>query len=133
MTVSAVNFGSLSINVKDATKYGLSNSDVAKINQDGDEKITYTELQAAGAEKYAGLAKYFNPKSNGALLSFKGNVDGTKQVGATQTNPISPSNFIKNTFAFQQNANPNRPEHRDCTGVDLPGYAKKGQNVYLIA
>ena len=132
MAVGAVNFGSLSINVKDASKYGISDSDVNKINRNGDEKITYAELQAAGAEKYTGLTKHFNQMSNGALLAFQGKVDSAQGVG--QTNPITPTanNFVKNTFAFT-NANPNMPEHRDNTGVDLPGYAKKGQNVYLLA
>ena len=133
MAVGRVNFGTLSINVKDASKYGISDNDVTKINRNGDDKITCSELQAAGLKNYSGLTNHFNQMTNGALLAFQGNIDSTQRVGHVgQINPIeSSNNFVKHTFAFS-NANPNRPEHRDSTGVDLLGYPKKGQNVYLL-
>lgn len=133
MAVNGVNFTTLSIKTKDASKYGVSDNDIGKINSNGDEKITYAELKAAGFEKYSGLTNHFNSLTNGALYASLGKVDGAKpveQVG--QTNPIAPTNtFVQNTFAFTS-ANPNRPEHRDFTNVDLAGYPKKGQNIYML-
>ncbi len=133
MAVGEVNFGTLSINVKDASKYGISNNDVAQINKNGDNKITYAELNAAGIDKYQGLANHFNQMTNEALFASLGKIDGAQRVGQVeQTNPIAPTNnFVKDAFAFS-GANPNRPEHRDTTGIDLPSYPKKGQNVYLL-
>lgn len=133
MAVGGVSFGTLSINIKDASKYGVSDNDIGKINSNDDDKITYAELKAAGFEKYSGLTNHFNSLTNGNLYASLGKVDGAKtveQVG--QTNSIAPTNnFVQNTFAFTS-ANPNRPEHRDFANVNLPGYPKKGQNVYML-
>ncbi|MBQ8168046.1 hypothetical protein IJZ97_01355 [bacterium] len=133
MAVGGVNFGILSIKAKDASKYGISDTDVAKINKNGDDKITYAELKAAGLEKYQGLTNHFNNVTNGALFASLGKVDGAQpaeQVG--QTNPVNPiGNFVQNTLAFS-GANPNRPEHRDFANAEAFGYNTNGKNLYML-
>lgn len=132
MAVSGVNFATLSIKTKDASKFGISDSGLEKINTDGNDVITGAELKATGFAKYPALTNHFNKISNGAILGFQGNVDGAQRVAQVgNTNPTAPANnFVKQTFAFS-NSTPNNPEHRDYTNGVL-GDPILGKGLYLL-
>ena len=111
MSNLGINNTNLYISVKQAIQnYGVSNEDVKKINTDGDDKITYKELQAYGVDKNKQLTNYFTTQIGAAAKTAKVNA----------SNPFD-NNSLKNSFT----GNFNRGELSPRVDSDL-GYSPVG-------
>ncbi len=95
MTIQATNNPNLFISVQKATQlYGVSKEDLKTLNPDGDDKITYKELQAYGIDKNKQLTNFFTTKINGPVAA-------TEVNKCAATNPFTDN--LKNAFTINHN------------------------------
>lgn len=95
MAISATNNSNLFISVQKAQQlYGVTQEELKTLNPDGDDKITYKELQAYGVDKNKQLTNFFTTKITGANP-----VQKTQKTVAT--NPFTGN--LKNAFSTNFN------------------------------